>query len=327
MRRILILMLALVAGVATFVVLEFRQKPPEPVTLAGTERETINVLIFARDLSRGTLLDEGALIWQEQLLSSRPEDAVTSVTGGAPIPENLLGKLLRRDVIAGEHLRPWLLVDGSAGFMALTLSPGMRAIAIPITTQKLAGGFILPDDRVDVIHTSNRSENNLPSILSQTILENVRVLAIGTQPARRVTFQTTEQQNQASARLTDIVMTGETITLEVTDAEAELLLSSALTGQVSLALRALEDHGPSRIASTIGLETASSTAQAASVAVAVGGAQSDISALPLQSPTVINEGAVAAQLRQSAGQTVRIISGGTAPRLVEIPQSRNGATP
>ena len=49
-------------------------------------------------------------------------------------------------------------------------------------------------------------------------------------------------------------MTGDTITLEMTEEEAEVLFSALASGQVSLALRSIDDHGPSRVVSILGFE-------------------------------------------------------------------------
>src|SRR5207253_10965228 len=66
----------------------------------------------------------------------------------------IAGSIARAPFIAGEPIREQKLVkaDGS-GFMAAILPTGMRAISTEITPETGAGGFILPNDRVDVILT------------------------------------------------------------------------------------------------------------------------------------------------------------------------------
>jgi pilus assembly protein CpaB len=77
-------------------------------------------------------------------------------------------------------------------------------------------------------------------------------IAVGDTPTSRVAFRTAEEQ--ATDTPSDVNLKGDTITLQLTDAEAEVLFTALASGQVSLALRAIDDHGPSRIVSLVGFE-------------------------------------------------------------------------
>jgi len=109
--------------------------------------------------------------------------------------------------------------------MAAMLMPGMRAVAITISAESGAGGFVLPNDRVDVIVTPKSSGPSL-RVVSKTILSNVRVLAVD---------QTVKQDKDAKT------VVGRTATLEVTPQQAEMLSSAQSSGSLSLALRPLGD--------------------------------------------------------------------------------------
>jgi pilus assembly protein CpaB len=256
MRRLLIILLALVAGVGTLGLLELSRPAPPPDTVEVVQSDTVRVLVFNRDMPRGTIIDTSGLIWQEQLRSAVSVSMLTSETADAPYPSDIVGKLVRRDVLAGEMVRRDDLVDRASGFMALTLSPGTRAVGLSVTAQKLAGGFILPEDRIDLIHTimGDFDRDGRAGSFSQTILENIRVLAIGDTPTSRIAFRTPDQQENAASRTSEINMTGDTITLEMTEEQAEVLFSALASGQVSLALRSIDDHGPSRVVSVLGFE-------------------------------------------------------------------------
>lgn len=256
MRRLLIILVALVAGVGTLGLLELSRPTPVTEPTEITQTDTVRALVFNRDMPRGTIIDASSLIWQEQLRSAVSATTLTSETEDAPYPSDIVGKLVRRDVLAGEIVRPDDLVDRASGFMALTLTPGTRAVGLSVTAQKLDGGFILPEDRIDLIHTvsGDFDRDGRAGSFSQTILENIRVLAIGDTPTSRVTFQTPDQQENAASRTAEINMTGDTITLEMTEEEAEVLFSALASGQVSLALRSIDDHGPSRVVSILGFE-------------------------------------------------------------------------
>lgn len=301
MRRSLILVLALLAGLVTLMLLQLGRQQPTETAAPAAQSDAIHVLVFSRDLPRGTVIDDAGLAWQLQLRTAVPPEAIQSEQAGADFPETILGRLLRRDVLTGELVRPTNFVEGAAGFMALALSPGKRAVGIAVTPQKLAGGFILPDDRIDIIHTSSGDfdRDGQAGTLSQTILENIRVLAVGETSTSRITFQTADQQEAAETQKSDVNVMGETITLEMSETEAEVLFSAMSSGQVSLALRALDDHGKSRIVSTLGFEAAQSAP--ADVAPAQQGEDT-------RPPPPVR-------------RKVRIIQGGTASQ-VEVPPGR-----
>jgi pilus assembly protein CpaB len=256
MLRVIILVLALLTGGATLFLLQFRltNDAPDPAEVAAVE--TVQVLVFAMDLPRGTMIDRDAVRWQEQLLQAVPEGALTAPLPDGPLPDAVEGKLLRSDVLAGEMVRPDILVEGSASFMALAVSPGMRAVAIRITPEKVAGGFIQPEDRVDLIHTlvTDVDGDGVATSFSQTLIENVRVLAVGTTPTQRVVQRTAEEQEAIADRPTEAVTDSETITLELTEPQAEMIYAALANGQVALALRAIEDHGAPDLGSTFGIE-------------------------------------------------------------------------
>src|SRR5690606_16094046 len=107
------------------------------------------------------------------------------------------------------------------------LPPGKRAVAIRVSAEKTAGGFILPNDRVDVIHTITRpGEAGAPGTsASRTILKNIRVLAVD-QIAN-------DPKGQA--------VVGKTATLELSPTQAEAVATGQIAGVLSLALRSVAD--------------------------------------------------------------------------------------
>jgi pilus assembly protein CpaB len=111
----------------------------------------------------------------------------------------------------------------------------MRAISTPIREETSAGGFILPNDRVDVILSHKVRVGNKEEPVSEAVLRNVRVLAIG---------QTLEQQGNEK------VATGKTATLELTPAQTETLALAQSIGEISLSLRSLADAAPNQSEST-----------------------------------------------------------------------------
>src|SRR5450756_1988568 len=143
----------------------------------------------------------------------------------------IAGSIARAPFIQGEPIRePKLVRANGSGFMAAILPTGMRAVSTEISPETGAGGFILPNDRVDVI-LSKREKNpdrtgSADIINSEIILSNVRVLAIDQAPKEK------DGQNN---------VVGKTVTLELKPEQAETLARSRQAGTLSLALRSIAD--------------------------------------------------------------------------------------
>jgi pilus assembly protein CpaB len=146
---------------------------------------------------------------------------------GASAKQAFVDAIVREPVLAGEPIQDRKLVRaGESGFMAVVLAPGMRAMAVPVKVQTAAGGFILPGDRVDVIVSRTVKIDEEDQIVSQTVMRNIRVLAVD---------QTTEPAADAQA------VVGATATLEVASRDSESLALAAAQGELSLVLRSYAD--------------------------------------------------------------------------------------
>ena len=226
--RIVVLTVAICAGgIAAYLASGSDSAPPPAAPVA--QLPTTDVLVAKNDIGLGQTVKPEDVQWQTWPTATasstfirrneRPE-AATQVTGS----------IARAPFIQGEPIRDQKLVkaDGS-GFMAAILPSGMRAISTEISPETGAGGFILPNDRVDVI-LSRRDKNpdkNGPDIISSEILiSNVRVLAIDQAPKEK------EGSNS---------LVGKTVTLELKPEQAETLARARQTGILSLALRSIAD--------------------------------------------------------------------------------------
>jgi pilus assembly protein CpaB len=190
------------------------------------------VLVTAKELNFGAAVDASDLRWEDWPKDHIPEGLVRKSASPGGV-EELQGSVVRSNFAAGEPLRRDRLIKGPhSGFLAAVLPSGSRAVAINIDTQgsSTAGGFILPEDRVDVIHIfpdeDDARKGVANSFVSQTILTNIRVLAIGPN------FQ--EKNGERT-------MTGVNATLELTPPQAETVVLAQRTGQLSLALRGMPD--------------------------------------------------------------------------------------
>ena len=169
--RIAVLGIALAAGLGA-AILASGSKPPEPAAPPPPPVLTDDVLVAARELNVGTVVDAAGLRWDAWPKDHIPEGFIRKSVSPNGI-EELKGYMTRANFAPGEPLRRERLSKGP-GFLAADLQAGMRAVAISIDPQgsSTAGGFILPDDRVDVIHTFHdedaaRRASAIP-IVSQT---------------------------------------------------------------------------------------------------------------------------------------------------------------
>ncbi len=230
--RILILTTALAAGIGAAVMVAGSK--PELVKQAASapaKIATADVLVAARDIGFGSTIDDGDLRWQSWPKSSVPPGVILRAAKPDAIAE-LKGALTRNSIGPGEPLyEDRLIQPGKAGFMSAILPAGSRAVAINIDAQgsTTAGGFILPNDHVDVIHTykdDNAAKAGNDGMVSETILRNVRVLAIG---------QNIQEKNN------ERVVVGSNATLELTEDQAEKIVLAQRVGQLSLSLRSMSD--------------------------------------------------------------------------------------
>lgn len=149
---------------------------------------------------------------------------------GGPIVA-LSGAVVKEPIFASEPITDRKLVRaGQSGYLAVVIQPGMRAMAIPVSVETAAGGFILPGDRVDVLLSRQLGQQNGGSgtaqFMSETVMRNVRVLAV--------------DQTAAPAPGTNAVV-GAVATIEVSPADAEALNLAQAQGDLSLTLRSYAD--------------------------------------------------------------------------------------
>jgi pilus assembly protein CpaB len=206
--------------------------PPEIIVEQGLQAPAIaltDVLVLSGDVPMGAALD-GQLAWQ-----SWPSDGVNDnfITRDSE-PEALekyKGSVARVAMYAGEPLRKSKLVGEGQSFMSSILPSGTRAVATSIAADTSAGGFILPNDYVDVIMTrraDNAGGGASAGFITETILKNIRVLAID---------QTIQEDEEGKK-----TRVGQTATLELTPQQAEIItVAQQMADRLTLALRSIKD--------------------------------------------------------------------------------------
>jgi pilus assembly protein CpaB len=226
--RIVVLTIAIGAGgVAAYLASGSDKKPPaEPVA----QLQTVDVLVAKADIGLGQTVTAEALQWQTWPAATASNSFIRR-NERPDATTQIAGSIARAPFIAGEPIRePKLVKANGSGFMAAILPTGMRAISTEISPETGAGGFILPNDRVDVI-LSKREKNpdrtgSADIVNSEIILSNVRVLAIDQAPK--------EKDGQNS-------VVGKTVTLELKPEQGQTLARARQSGTLSLALRSIAD--------------------------------------------------------------------------------------
>jgi pilus assembly protein CpaB len=226
--RIVVLIIALGAGgIAAYLASGSDNKPAPAIPVA--QLATVDVLVAKSDIGLGQSVKPEDLQWQTWPTATASSTLIRR-TDRPNATTEIIGQIARAPFVSGEPIREQKLVkaDGS-GFMAAILPTGMRAVSTEITPETGAGGFILPNDRIDVIlskHEKNPDRQGAETVQSETVLTNIRVLAIDQAPKEK------EGQNS---------VVGRTVTLELKPEQAETLARVRQSGTLSLALRSIAD--------------------------------------------------------------------------------------
>jgi pilus assembly protein CpaB len=193
-----------------------------------------SVLVARVDLKRGQILRPDDLVWQVW-----PEGAIDKnyfLLGGPRTPDALAGWVVKNPIAGGEPVTPSKVISpGDRGFLAAVLSPGMRAISVPVTVTSGISGFIFPGDRVDLLLSypipsappssegEAKDQQRYEHKVTQTVLRNIRVIGI----------------DQRLENKPGEAVVAHTATFEVTPKQSEIIALASEIGKVSLTLRSL----------------------------------------------------------------------------------------
>jgi len=186
---------------------------------------SVNVLVSSANLPVGARLDEKSVHWMAWPQNGVVQGFITEAERPDAI-KDLQGAVVRLPVFEGEPIRPEKVADSNSRILSSLLPAGKRAVATEISVATGAGGFILPNDRVDVIMV--RKGEGSSKYITETVLSNVRVLAIDQ--------QIEEKEDGTKAAV------GTTATLELTPDQTKVLaVAQQMADRLSLALRSIAD--------------------------------------------------------------------------------------
>jgi pilus assembly protein CpaB len=232
--RIVVLVIALGAGGVAAYLASGYQNGPAPALPVAEKLPTVEVLVAKNDIQLGQAVKPEDLLWQSWPAATA-SGAFIRRDNRPDAQTQIAGSIARVPLMQGEPIREQKLVraEGS-GFMAAILPSGMRAVSTEISAETGAGGFILPNDRVDIVLTRRLKNPDGPNgstggndlVLSEVILTNIRVLAIDQAPKEK------DGQN---------AVLGKTVTLELRPDQVAVLSAARQGGTLTLALRSIVD--------------------------------------------------------------------------------------
>jgi|GEM_PF-109783 len=233
--RIVLLLIALIAGgLAAYLATRGPGQQTVVEQVAAPSAPQAQVLVAKQPIGVGERLNADKVEWQswpngdvrgEYITSAKSPDAQKEISGA----------VARFEIFQGEPILDAKLVHTNQGYLSAVLAPGMRGVSVPISAASGSGGFIIPNDRVDVVLTETAAGQSV----SRVLLANVKVLAIGTRLGQTgTTGAPADPQDPKSQIFTDSIAT-----LELTPGQADTMINATAQGKISLVLRSVVDFG------------------------------------------------------------------------------------
>lgn len=222
-RSVLLIAGALLMAAGTFFVMRsyLASQRQQPVVQVVEQPVETHVMVARTDLPAGTFVNEQHLRWQTWPDDDLPDNYLVKEEAEQ---ESFYGAVVRRGMPAGTPImKSQLVKPGERGFLAAVLKPGYRAFSVKVSAASSISGLVFPGDRVDIILIHKYKVEETERRASETILSNVRVLALD---------QSVDDQNG-----TPII--AKTATLEITPKQVELMALADDLGRVILSLRSL----------------------------------------------------------------------------------------
>jgi len=245
-RIVLVLVAVVAAGLAAFLALGSGSGQPQQQAPAQVVQEArAQVLVAKADIGLGERLSPDNLQWQDWPEGAVRAEYITS-KGTPDAIDKMKGSVARFEIFPGEPIQQAKLVKSDQGYLSAVLDKGMRGVSISVNAESASGGFIVPNDHVDVILTHNGGGGQE---ISETLLSNVRVLAINTRLGETgKTGAADDGSGTGSGDQTDPksqVFGGSAVaTLELDPNQTQTLINGAQMGKLSLALRSIVDFTP-----------------------------------------------------------------------------------
>lgn len=247
-RLILVVVAVGAAGCAAWLATQYEQPGPAqaaPVATMPVEATApvTRILVAAQPIPTGQRLTEQSIQWQDWPDTALRPEFITA-TAEPDALTKMQASVARTDFVAGDPILAQKLAPAGGGFLSSILDKGKRAVSVTVAAESASGGFVLPNDHVDVVLT--RASDETKAQESHTILKDVRVLAIntrlGTGPA--AAQQDAASQDPGSQAFSDRAIA----TLELDPTQSEVIINATSLGRLSLVLRPTLDTPPAAAA-------------------------------------------------------------------------------
>lgn len=220
-KTMILLGAAIVCGlVASYMTSKLLAERNQEQTVVVEEAPKTSYLVAKKNIPLGTLLAEPRDWFQEKWVTQgdEPKNAIRTF-------DEVKNQRVQRPLTVEGHLTREDLLDSSKAGLRAKMKPGTRGIAIRVNAETTGGGFVMPDDCVDVLATLNAET------VTFTLLEDMRVLAVDS-----ITYNDPNRQ----------AYVGSTVTFEVDPDQAELLTMAQSVANLRLVLRPWEDHSKTK---------------------------------------------------------------------------------
>ncbi|MCY1389446.1 Flp pilus assembly protein CpaB [compost metagenome] len=180
---------------------------------AKPEDNLQGVVVAATEIPFGQMVQAQQVTVVRMPRGTAPEDSFATT-------EEVVGKIATFTLLRGDILRGARMAEHLGGStLASLIEPSKRAVSVRVDDVVGVGGFLLPGNRVDVLATRQASGNGKAE--AETILHDLRVLAV--------------DQTASTDKTQPVVVRA--VTLEMTPADAEVLVKAMSEGRLQLALR------------------------------------------------------------------------------------------
>jgi pilus assembly protein CpaB len=238
MSRILLLLVALVAGgLAAYLATRGGGEAPAPATPEVVQEARTQILVATMPIGVGQRLSPTNMAWQDWPANAIRDGYIEK----AALPEGLTdmqGAVARFEIFEGDPIRQQRLVKSEQGYLSAVLDKGKRGVSFSVNAASASGGFIVPNDHVDVVLTRTTEAGDMTA---ETILTNVRVLAINTRLGETgTTGAPADPENPRAEIFADTAIA----TVELDPIQAETIINASQLGRLSLSLRSIVDFAP-----------------------------------------------------------------------------------
>jgi pilus assembly protein CpaB len=230
--RIVLLLVAIIAGGLAAYLATRGGQPVQVVEgpIEVIEEAKTRILVATAPIGLGQRLSTATVEWADW-----PEGAVRpgyiTIAEMPDALDQLSGTVARFEMFPGDPILEDKLVRSNQGYLSAVLSKGKRGVSIAVSAESASGGFIVPNDRVDVVLTRASDSGRI----SETILSNVRVLAINSRLGETGTTGA-PADSEASQVFSQAIAT-----LELDPLQGETVINASKVGTLSLALRSITD--------------------------------------------------------------------------------------